>query len=539
MDQNIYELIKKKLDKTITVEETFKLLSYFAKIFSESNTANEENEIEKIINAFKTIGFYENKEFFFEFKTHLLISQLMKTLEDLSGGQPYFNLNESYADTFRLIYNNIAILNIFKEKEITYTICKEAPFANLDLSQCDDPKYVCQNHEIISQFIDKVLSESIDIKKESQDDSHQEETTRKRLEFKGTNLDDNYVYSTSKLFNSATGIYNVNTSAHKILAEEHEVNISTANRDTEDTESKNEISTYISQEVTKATPEIEDENINKFLSSNVEDTNLDKRLEVVWNNFLQKGYRKVSFNTFANEFYQTSNVKTERKDKLYALILKGFSTITTIHNQGELAHKYNVRGFSYQGVRLRGSISGLRIIEKNGKQAKDYSNTIIIFEDTPIIDENNNIVYYSATPILLEGYFRNQITTVKKAVDNYPLSKTDRNDNLHHYLYERTHLKTFTGNKATVSIKLETILEKIGVLKDKYKNEKIYKKEVHRVMEDIEILFKHYKSYNEIISFRTNKRGTDIINTTYIVKIREETEEEKKKRTKKVDKDTL
>lgn len=539
MDQNIYELIKKKLDKTITVEETFKLLSYFAKIFSESNTADEENEIGKIINAFKTIGFYENKEFFFEFKTYLLISHLMKTLEDLSGGQPYFNLNESYADTFRLIYNNIALLNIFKEKEITYTICKEAPFTNLDLSQCDDPMYVCQNHEIISQFIDKVLSESIDIKEESQDDSHQEETARKRLEFKGTNLDDNYVYSTSKLFNSATGIYNVNTSAHKLLAENHEVNISTANRDTEDTESKNEISTYISQEVTEATPEIEDENINKFLSSNVEDTNLDKHLEVIWNSFLQKGYRKVSFNTFANEFYRTSNVNTPRKDKLYALILKGFSTITTIHNQGEWSHKYNVRCFSYQGARLRGSMSGLRIIEKNGKPTKDYSNTIIIFEDTPIIDENKNVVYWNATPILLEGYFRKQITTVKKAVDNYPLSKTDRNENLHYYLYERTHLKTFTCNKATVSIKLETILERIGVLKDKYKNEKIYKKEVDKVMQDIEVLLNHYKSYNEIISFRKSKRGKDSINTTYIVQIRKETEEEKKKRTKKVDTDTL
>lgn len=445
MDQKIYELIRKRANRNITESEMEELLITFMSFFSNSDTEDENYKIIKTINAFDTIGFYEHKDFFFEDKTYFTISKLMQSVEKLSSHQ-YFNLNESYIDMFLLTYNRIALLNIFKKDGIAYTTCKEDPFTSLDLLQCDDPMYIYKNRELITQFIDKILSESKDIEEEeTQNEIPQEEiTVTDKIK------PNNSLLPTDKVNRN---LWSKNSDIHKELYANGAVNVSTASWKNNDRREQLSVPVMIS---TKQLKELKDKELNNY------DFRVYRAIHAIavttQSTFVSLNaiYRYMAPQTY-------SKMNTFDKNKIKESIQKMRLTIISVNNRNESGF-YNYKYFNYDNDYLL----PCRFFTKNGVDG------ILLY-----LVEYEEGKPELALPLIKWATVRKQIEQIPLSLYSAPITRNETSDAIEDYLIREIFAKKNKADRSkeplkSVEISLDDIYKEGGIsFKDKNRKQKI------------------------------------------------------------------
>lgn len=440
MDQNIYELIRKKLDKNITESEIGELLKAFMSFFSKSDIEDDEYKIIKTINAFETIGFYEHKDFFFEENTYITVSKLMQSVEKLSS-HPYYKLDKSYIYAFLLTYNNIVLLNILKKDGIAYTICKEAPFTNLDLSQCDDPKYVYQNDELISQFINKTYSES---------KGSEEEETKEEITVTDKINPNNSLLPTDKVNRN---LWSKNSDIHKELYTNGAVNVSTASWKNKDR--KEQLSVPLMINTTKL-KELEDIELNTY----------DSRVYIAIH-----AIATTTKSTFVslNAIYRYmapqaySNMSKFDKEKIKESIQKMRLTLISINNRNESGF-YKYAYFNYDNDYLL----PCRFSTKNGVEG------IMLY-----LVEYEEGKPELALPLIKWATVRKQIEQIPLSLYSAPITRNETSYAIEDYLIREIFAKKAKADRdgkplKSVEISLDDIYKECGVsFKDKNRKQKI------------------------------------------------------------------
>ena len=469
MDQNIYELIRKKLDKNITESEIDELLTAFMSFFSKSDIEDDEYKIIKTINAFETIGFYEHKDFFFEENTYITVSKLMQSVEKLSS-HPYYKLDKSYIYAFLLTYNNIVLLNIFKKDGIAYTICKEATFANLDLSQCDNPKYVCQNNELISQFINKVLSASKDSEEE---EAKEEITVTDKIN------PNNSLLPTDKVNRN---IWSKNSDIHKELYTNGAVNVSTASWKNKDRKEQLSVPLMIN---TTQLQELKDIELNSY------DFRVYRAIHAI-----AVTTKSTFVSLYAIYKYMApqaySNMSKFDKEKIKESIQKMRLTLISINNRNESGF-YKYAYFNYDNDYLL----PCRFSTKNGVEGIRLY--LVEYEEgKPEL----------ALPLIKWATVRNQIEQIPLSLYSATITRNETSEAIEDYLIREIFAKKKKADRdgkplKSVEISLDDIYKECGVsFKDKNRKQKI-----KRIRDRyIQPLLEYWTSQN----YLTNKSCIDL-----------------------------
>lgn len=486
MDQNIYELIRKKLDKTITVEETFELLSSFTEIFLVSSPEDEENEIEKIIYAFEAIGYNDHKEVFFDNDTFFLINQLAHTIENTYEYTSRM-IDKKCAKTFERVYHQIALIHILKKDGITYTACKEDPFTNLDLSQCDNPKYVYQNHELISHFIDKVLSGSTDIDEEPQERKQQEQkdsvTNHANVHTKERNTLTNILYPKDRINGTTKGIWNQNTELAQSIGNGEMFPVKVGEKK--------------GQQITALLGVNFPPQIEKRL------TPTDKTVFFMVANLQYIGNTYTTFNELGYYVFGIKNISKRQKEILKESIIKLIGTTIILDNYDEYKNFRNRVHIQYTGNLLNASITTI----EQGKRKIE----IINFNPTMI-----NGIEYREPALFLFGKLRNQMCTFKLQTLMLPFKQTERVRLIVQYLLENIFIsKNYKDGKTYIY--LGNLLGTIGVYRSNYATSKSYRNEIKSIEQNMLDILNHFKNTGAIESFSNFIKTGDKITEKKVV----------------------
>lgn len=486
MDQNIYELIRKKLDKTITVEEIFELLSSFTEIFLVSSPEDEENEIEKIIYAFEAIGYNDHKEVFFDNDTFFLINQLAHTIENTYEYTSRM-IDKKCAKTFERVYHQIALIHILKKDGITYTACKEDPFTNLDLSQCDNPKYVYQNHELISHFIDKVLSGSTDIDEEPQERKQQEQkdsvTNHANVHTKERNTLTNILYPKDRINGTTKGIWNQNTELAQSIGNGEMFPVKVGEKK--------------GQQITALLGVNFPPQIEKRL------TPTDKTVFFMVANLQYIGNTYTTFNELGYYVFGIKNISKRQKEILKESIIKLIGTTIILDNYDEYKNFRNRVHIQYTGNLLNASITTI----EQGKRKIE----IINFNPTMI-----NGIEYREPALFLFGKLRNQMCTFKLQTLMLPFKQTERVRLIVQYLLENIFIsKNYKDGKTYIY--LGNLLETIGVFRSNYATSKSYRDEIKSIEQNMLDILNHFKNTEAIESFSNFIKTGDKITEKKVV----------------------
>lgn len=495
MDQNIYELIRKKLDNTITVEESFELLSSFTKIFLVSSPEDEKKELEKIIYAFEAIGYNDHKEVFFDNDTFFLINHLANTIENAYEYTSSYIIDKKCAKTFERVYHQIALVHILKKDGIAYTTCKEGQFTNLDLSQCDNPKYVYQNHELISHFIDKVLSDSIDIEEEPQERKQQEQkdsaTNHANVHTKERNTLTNILYPKDKINGTTKGIWNQNTELAQNIGNGEMLPVKVGEKKGQ------QINALLGVDFLSLPPQIE-----KRL------TPTDKTVFFMVANLQYIGNTYTTFNELGYYVFGIKNISKRQKEILKESIIKLIGTIIVLDNCDEYKNFRNRVHIQYTGNLLNASITTI----EQGKRKTE----IINFNPTMI-----NGTEYREPALFLFGKLRNQMCTFKLQTLMLPFKQTERVRLIKQYLLENVFIsKNYKDGKTYIY--LGNLLETIGVYRSNYATSKSYRNEIKSIEQDTLDILNHFKNTGAIESFSNFiKTGNKITEKKVVVYYKE------------------